>query len=469
MTRSHLTISAIALSCALLLGGCGENRNSAPRTDISDSNYSDEASTTQSEESSDSSESGKSSSVSSSDGSASSSFEYLTEDDKAVREILSEILPGAQEIARLFHDVGTDGARYLELCGNGVDYNETFYEITENSRTQPNGLFPVPQTRDELEALLRRYFTERTIDRFMEDVHSGKFTTDINGDTVVIDTAEYPGGAALLDIDGKLYGLSRESGVFESIGKIKIEDVNSLERTDTSIMFHFDNDDQWDRIGVILFENGSWKFDYFGRRGFIPEMPDPATFTDEDKELQAILDELSPAITIAGWDGYGVYGGDKYQFIFPGEKYAEDYNSMPVGKTYDPKIEYPQTIAELEELFLKYFTQQRVDEYMACVCKATMSENSDGTYTVVSEDENSYCQFLEIDGKLYVHTIYRGGAGEPVPGTAQIIEKTDDHIKFSYIHSSMAGYFSDEGLIKYERGGWRMSYHFRGFILDDPE
>lgn len=479
MTTSHLKSAAIALTLALLLGGCSENGNSAPGTGISEPNYFDETSTTQSESSLSSSESGDSSNdssegsestESSSDGSASSSFEYLTEDDKAVREILSEILPGAQEIARLFRDVGTDGASYLELSRNGIDYNGAFYEVTENSRTQPNGLFPMPQTSGEIEQLLRRYFTERTIDRFMEDIHPGKFTTDLNGYTVVMDIGDkYLGSAALLEIDGKLYGRSREIAAFESIGKIKVEDVNSLERTDTSIMFHFDNDDQWDRIGVILFENGSWKFDYFGRAGFIPEMPDPAEYTDEDRELQAILEELSPAVTIAGWDGYGVYGGDKYQFIFPGEKYAEDYNSMPVGKTYDPKIEYPQTIAELEELLFKYFTRQRVDEFMAGVCKATMSENSDGTYTVVPEDENSYCQFLEIDGKLYVHTIYRGGAGEPVPGTAQIIEKTDDHIKFSYIHSSMAGYFSDEGLIKYERGGWRMSYHFRGFILDDPE
>lgn len=478
MTTSHLKSAAIALTLALLLGGCSENGNSAPGTGISEPNYSDETSTTQSESSLSSSESGDSSNdssdgsestESSSASSTSSTVEYLTEDDKAVREILSEILPGAQDIARIFHDVGTDGAKYPKLVQNGVDYDGVYYEVTENSRTQPNGLFSVPQTRAEVESLLRRYFTERTIDRFMKDIHPGKFTTDTNGDTVVIDTDKYPGIAALLEIDGKLYGRSRESSFFDALDDIKVEDATVLERSETSIMFHFYADYPRNRIGVILYENGSWKFDCFGSVGFIPEMPDPATFTDEDKELQAILNELSPAITIAGWDGYGVYGGDKYQFIFPGEKYAEDYNSMPVGKTYDPKIEYPQTIAELEELLFKYFTRQRVDEFMAGVCKATMSENSDGTYTVVPEDENSYCQFLEIDGKLYVHTIYRGGAGEPVPGTAQIIEKTDDHIKFSYIHSSMAGYFSDEGLIKYERGGWRMSYSDNGFVLDDPE
>lgn len=478
MTTSHLKSAAIALTLALLLGGCSENGNSAPGTGISEPNYSDETSTTQSESSLSSSESGDSSNdssdgsesmESSSASSTSSTVEYLTEDDKAVREILSEILPCAQEVARIFDDIGTDGARYLELSRNGVDYNGAFYEITDDSRTQPNGLFPMPQTRDEIETLLHRYFTERTIDRFMKDIHPGKFTTDTNGDTVVIDTDKYPGIAALLEIDGKLYGRSRESSFFDALDDIKVEDATVLERSETSIMFHFYADYPRNRIGVILYENGSWKFDCFGSVGFIPEMPDPATFTDEDKELQAILNELSPTITIAGWDGYGVYGGDKYQFIFPGEKYAEDYNSMPVGKVYDSDIEYPQNIAELEKLFLEYFTQKEADGYMTSTCKATMTENSDGTYYVVPEGEISDRQFIEIEGKLYVRTNYRGSAGEPVPNTAQVIEKTDDHIKFSYIHSSMAGYFSDEGLIKYERGGWRMSYYFRGFVLDDPK
>lgn len=457
MTRSRLKTTAIALALALLLGGCAENKNSAPKTD----NYSDETVTSQNEESSVSSES-------LSDSSISSSAEELSEDDKELRRILSEILESAQEVDRIFRDIGDGGAKYPELVSNGVDYNGYFYEITEKTRTQPNGLFPVPQTRGEIESLLRRYFTDRTIEYFMDAVHSGAFSTDINGDAVVMDTdTGYFGSAALLDIDGKLYGRSTDDGIFDSIADIKIEDVSVTERTGTSITFNFKTNDPTTSAGVLLYENGSWKFDYFGREGFIPEMPDPADYTAGDKELQAILDELSPGLEIAGWDGYGVYSGDKYKFLFPGQDHAQDYTLMPVGKTANEKNEYPQTVGELELLFLKYFTQQRVDGYMTGVCKAAMSENPDGRYTVVPETENLYCQFIEIDGKMYVRNNYVGGAGTPVLSTAQIMEKSEDRIKFSYVHSSMEGYFSTEGLIKYERGGWRLSYCFSGFVLDD--
>lgn len=465
MTRSHLKSTAAALACALLLGGCAVKQDPAPNTDISAPNYSDEASTTQSKESSGSSENGESSP----DSSASSSSEYLTENDKELRLILSEILEGAQEVERIFRDVGDSGAKYPELSGNGVDYNGYFYEITEKTRTQPGGLLSVPQTRDELETLLRRYFTDRTIEYFMEWIHPGKFTTDINGNTVVINTDQY-GNAALLDIDGKLYGRSSESYSFDALDDIKVEDANVLERSETSIMFHFYADYPENRIGVILYEDGSWKFDCFGGQGFIPEMPNPADYTAEDKELQAVLDELSPGLEIAGWDGYGVYGGDEYKFLFPGEDYEQDYTLMPVGKAKNEKIEYPQTIDELKSLFLEYFTQQCVDGYMTGVCKATMTENPDGTYTVVPEDEKSYRQFVEINGKIYVRTNYVGGSGTPVWSTAQITEKSGDRIKFSYVHSGLGDYYNAEGLIKYERGGWRMSYSsHHGFVLDDQE
>lgn len=462
MTRSYLESMAIALACALLLGGCAEKQNSAPKTE----NYSDEASATQSEES----EKSSVSSESSPDSSASSSSEYLTEEDKELRLILSEILQSAQEVDRIFRDIGDSGAKYPELVSNGVDYNGVFYQITEKTRTQPNGLFSVPQTRDGLETLLRKYFTDRTIEYFMEAIHPGKFSTDINGNTVVMDTdTDHSGSAALLDIDGKLYGRSTEDGIFDSIADIKIEDVNVLKKTENSIMFHFQTDDPTTSVGVLLYENGSWKFDYFGGQGFIPEMPNLADYTAEDKELQAILDELSPAIEIAGWDGYGVEGS-RYEFLFPESDYAADYSLMPVGNTSNGKIEYPQNISELEELYLEYFTQECVDGYMAGVCKATMSENPDGTYTVVPEDKNSYRQFVEINRKLYVRTNYVGGSGTPVWSTAQITEKSEDRIKFSYVHSSMADYYNAEGLIKFERGGWRMSYSsHHGFVLDDPE
>lgn len=456
MKRSRLRSAAPALAIALLLGGCSKEENP-----VSSDYFSDEASTTQSENSSSSSESVESSST--------SSVRELSADDQALRLILSEILEGAQEVDRLFRGgLATDGAKYHGLLANGEVSRNEFYEITENARTQPNGLFPAPRTRDEIEQLLRRYFTDRTIKYYMDLIHSGKFSTDSDGNTVVTDdNDDFFSFASLLEIDGKLYGRSGYD-TYRTLSNIKLDDTIVTERTDTSIKFIYREHDGKYTDGVLLYENGSWKFDFFGWFGFIPEMPDPATYTDDDKELQAILDELEPGRTICEWRFFGARTPDRFDFHIQPGGYDETYFLLPLEEaTSAGDIYYPQTIDELEQLLLKYFTRNMVDNsFMSNACKGIMTENPDGTYTVTLDPECGkyikYPMFLEIDGRMYSLYSMRDLMPDVIWNTAQIIEKTDSFIRFKYIESALGEYYEEEGLIKYERGGWRLNMDDRG-------
>lgn len=389
-------------------------------------------------------------------------------EDKEVFETLMPLIENSGEITGMFSEMHTyrDGLLFKFNCG-GSSFEETFFPISEGQRTEPNGLFSVPLTYAEMENLLSTCLTPQAAASYMEYVGKGSLTDNFDGShTLKFDDGYEPTFPTFVEIDGRLY---RSFSFSDRKRTIDPYTAKLTFKTDNTIEFTYEHTDSWGhedgiRDGVLVNDGSGWKMNYYNDWGFMP------VFTEDDLELQAILAELAPGgELIAGWVGYGHYDPDHtYRFKFSdSDKYGYEYDLIPVGKASDSGIEYPRTCEELEALMLKYLTQKIVDNNMMGVYKGTMTENSDGTYTVTVEGEPAYYDFIEIDGRLYVQNKARGGAGVPVWDSAKIIEKTDNYIKFSYVHEHMTGHYRDEGLIKYERGGWRLSYNWRGFILDD--
>lgn len=397
----------------------------------------------------------------------------LTKEDLELQVILKDLTAKAADIDSIFTQLTDQGEKYQLKLSDTV-YGAIYYPVTENRKTEPGGLFTVPQSRSGLEQLLLTCFTRRAVKDYMYDVGTGQVTVDANGKNVII--ADQYGGGSIIEADGKLYCQWWNPENWGTVGFIEFDvdytTAQVISKTDKTIRFtYYDNNGAPGKTeGVIMLEGGSWKLDFFHRQEFIPELP--TEFTEEELELQDILNELSDAQNIFYWfySGASYDGVESFEFRLgaPGNS-IEYYSLMPKDeKASYCDLEYPQSCEELEELLLNYFTQNTVDKYMSRVIKGTMTENSDGTYTIVADQTYDFYRnaptFIEIDGNMYLHSIPIGDPGSPIWNTAQITEKTPDSIKFTIIQHQMGEYYPVDGLIRYERDGWRLNYGVRGGI-----
>ncbi len=195
----------------------------------------------------------------------------------------------------------------------------------------------------------------------------------------------------------------------------------------------------------------------------------PTEFTEDDKELQEILKGLWPAADeinkmFTGVDTVNMI----YTFKFSDFEYQ--YCPIPENMLTQPGglFTVPQTYAEMEELLLEYFTEQAVEKYMMEVNKGSLTENPNGTFTLKPDNTEKGCTpFIEIGGKMYCRVGAMDSGFNINCETAKVIDKTDDLIRFSflayhgdpdYINNPQFSW-NEEGLLKYERGGWKLNYH----------
>lgn len=387
--------------------------------------------------------------------------------DSEAEDTVNDILPAGLELFNLFSGIRSSGDKYEFQNARRNNNTATFCLAADGMRTSPNGMFAIPKSRPELEALLKKYFSERAAKSYMDNIGTGSMTKNPDGTYTVATDKDYL--SPIIEIDGQLFFRQ----VYGEIAWIlDPTTAKPIEHTDKYIRFEFtDSFGGNNSCGGLVNENGGWKLNLFYGFGFGDDVPYPLEFTDEDLELQAILEELSPGHDIAKWNEASTVSENEpeYEFIFPAsfkqEARSAIYRPMPEGTTPDGKIEYPHTAEALRALYMRYFTQDSVDRYMEEVGKGTMTKNPDGTYSV-KVDGNEPKNYLEIDGKLYVTetTPYLGAAAYPLFDSAKVIEKTNDTIKFSIIQS--AKYHIGTGIIKYERGGWRLRCDGYSFVVD---
>ncbi|MDE7229015.1 MAG: hypothetical protein K2N56_00915 [Oscillospiraceae bacterium] len=370
--------------------------------------------------------------------------------------IIRELIRNASDVDNIFNrlNVNREDGYLLKMADGRYNYND-YCLIGENRKTEPSGLFDVPQTCEGVEELLHRYFTRRAVKSYMEAVGTGHTAVDDDGNNIMCADRSLDAAPTLIEAGGQLY--RTQWGMIEDVAYIDPATIKITSHTDNVIKFIYSerSNSLIDQEGIALFEDGSWKLDFFYNMTFIPEMP--TEFSEEDLELQDILNSLpGEAIAPYFWFDIGKEANMVlYRFRASDDQPEKSYALMPTNGLSYWGIEYPHTLEQLEELLLKYYTQEATEEYMARTGKGTMTENADGTYTVMTDggEQGTLPACLEIDGNLYFDS--SGCSGLPYWETAKVTEKTSDCIRFSVFCLDVRPYVNT-GMVKFERGGWKL-------------
>ncbi len=197
-----------------------------------------------------------------------------------------------------------------------------------------------------------------------------------------------------------------------------------------------------------------------------------AEFTEEDKELQAILKDIEGGVNlIINWCECGPFMASGGSLLAPAVKFkfpqsdkpdsVYEYYLIPDNYSREGDVTMPTTRADMMDLMLDYFTESYIDQRYN-IDAGTMKENSDGTFSVVFDEiRNTYGgHFIEVNGRLYRYGS-EGCRTHLTAETARVTHKTDDLIEFTFV-----GYnypvedprfkFKASGRLKLERGGWKL-------------
>lgn len=382
-------------------------------------------------------------------------------DSNELNSVLDALIPKATELSGMFWNMSLDGNSLTFNMGGDPDDTSQYYLIPEGRYTAPNGLFEIPQTYAEMKALLGECFSAHGVAAYMEEVSKGTLTQKSDGTYDFIPDSGYEVYEPLfIEANGTMY-----RHVFmtdnEHFG-YGLDSAELTSKTDDTMEFKYLGLNRYtgenvSANGVLIKENGEWKLHCNKYTEFMP------VFTEEDLELQKILKELAPGDEVFQWIFNGGWGDTEYNFFFGEDQQNSNvYYPLPAGRShYYDRLENPQSYEEVTELLNRYFTKASVEGFMSYVGKGAMTERADGSYLVTLDGYSGTTMpsLIEIDGKMYIAQILRGGVAAPEFGAAKITGKTDNSITFS-CNGSM-------GLIKREENGWRLNYAYRGMTDQD--
>ncbi len=401
-----------------------------------------------------------------SSNSSESNGEYTAEDIE-LQEMLKELVPKAEEIDGMFNHLSPSGDRYTFRIGDPfrkVDYLEIDYYLIPKDQRTANGLFAIPQSRDEMEHLVSQYFSTQATEFYMGYVRPCIMTANADRTyTVELDSEagfdmEFTRG--FFEINGGMY-FTPSPHEYHGMC-IDCETARIIRQTDKIIVFTYQDYNYYDdvyyqRNGTLVNEDGAWKLDYYCYNGF-PIMPDE--YTEQDLELQKILETLSPGNKVATtllFNSAPAYG-DVYNFVLSGNHKRPYLQYIDVSGP-QPSVKHPKSLAELEETLLEYFTEESAQYYMSLVGKGTMTDNGDGTYNVNVENGVFDPVYIEIDGKMFYRTHFPTGGWGKFNYTAKVVEWTDDTITYTYVSALTGAFGTEYRTLKFERGSWKMNYN----------
>lgn len=378
-------------------------------------------------------------------------------EDKELQNFLTDMLPKARELDNLFTGgIDANGVEYVFIYDDEYKSKASYYPVTEAVTTKPDGIFTVPQSRQGFEELLSEHFSRRAVRSYMNNISSGTATQNQDGTYLI--TTDQGRLTTFIEINGQLYGK-------HSYDKERLDfdpsTASIISQTDNTVKFSYTKGGTRHEDGCLVYEGGD-KLNFFYWGGFITEYP--TEFTAEDEELQDILNALSPGETIQYW--FNSTGENRYalHFVFDGLEDDENlpayYYKLPTGKFDGGKESYPGSYSELQTLLLKYFTQKTADQFMQTADKGTVTSVSDNIYHVKTEKSlisiDDIPHVIELDGEMYYMVTQKSGAASTLRDSAQMISRTDDTINYSCL-SLYIDYLPYTGILKYERGGWKMA------------
>lgn len=410
----------------------------------------------------------------------------FTEEDLALQEILKDLVANAEEIDRMFNIMSImDKEPDLKIdqysingYGEKVDhYTTDYYLITDDVRTEPNGLHSVPQTCEEMEALIHRYFSSKAAETYINQISKGTIIRNSDG-TTELKLENDDGFGIFVEADGKMYRDHFDPDLTGTNLGIDVKTAKVISKTDKSIEFSYwgydyafdyyvDSGDVYaERRGALVNEDGVWKIHYFYYNGFCPQIP--AEYTDQDLELQKILETLEPGYALrvmfaADHGGEGV----EYKFKLGNSDYEYSYHD--VSSSPELRKKYPQSYDELEEALLKYFDKAAVNFFMSQVCRGTMTANADGTYSVTLDKNINYPVFIEADGRMFQSCTVASGAGSYDYKSAKVTEWTETEILYMVAYQGVGTFERVPQRLVYERGGWRNDPFYQPETEKNPD
>lgn len=202
----------------------------------------------------------------------------------------------------------------------------------------------------------------------------------------------------------------------------------------------------------------------------------PAEFTEDELEIQAVLEEAADSITyMFAASENALNGYHEYKVIFeqPGDK-----DGIHAEKTYRMDLSgYPNTLAGFRNELGYYLTSEAVEMFSESFAVGKEIDN----YWLNSDPNNDTLAVTVTEGSvldesgsltafphlimLETFALYRADFSEAAEAlnssfwtTAHITEKTDDTIKFAYIVENDGILTEQTGILKNE-DGWKLSWY----------
>lgn len=198
----------------------------------------------------------------------------------------------------------------------------------------------------------------------------------------------------------------------------------------------------------------------------------PFELTDEDRALQAFLEESAPE----AWRYYDLYTSGYVRGIpFPAEGDGEHESvitvTFPWGDGFSVEYallseELPQTVQALETELKKIFSENAVSEYLQSVEKADFEKIGENEYAVTVSGDFAPL-LLGLNGRMYRIDSSRGGFLSPEWTTAKIVGQTETELVFVYLGYAMSDtdMLAGLGRLKNEEG-WKFDWFDFGMPIE---
>lgn len=202
-------------------------------------------------------------------------------------------------------------------------------------------------------------------------------------------------------------------------------------------------------------------------------------FTDEDRELQGILDGLDNAWEIfITLKNFPICEEENAAIVIP---QLEDGLEHTYSLLSDKELPF-STIDEMKAEMSKYFTEEAIESYCKLVgaARGEIVLEDEGVYTVnladglVFEDNGgSYHtpqtielnggfyytpQLIELNGRMYRMQAYASYLSSIDTSLVKVLSRSEDEIIFAFIYGMYDKKYTGKGIVKYENGGWKYGW-----------
>lgn len=189
-------------------------------------------------------------------------------------------------------------------------------------------------------------------------------------------------------------------------------------------------------------------------------------FTDEDRELQGILDGLDNAWKIfITLKNFPICEEENAAIVIT---QLEDGLEHTYSLLSDKELPF-STIDEMKAEMSKYFTEEAIESYCKLIdaARGEIVSEDEGVYTVnfadglVYDDNGEFYyipQLIELNGRMYRLQAYASYLSSIDTSLVKVLKRSEDEIIFAFIYGIYTEKYTGKGIVKYENGGWKYGW-----------